>query len=209
MSRPWAQQDVLPTTSPPSSRAMGRRSCVMHGALVCVEGIGCGSGSAASRLRKTNPQSAVSNEIFGNARKMSENITIGSVSPVIASAGRQNRPHQDSASARRSWPDLAVVPIVIVGIREVAGFLFGLLLLCPHTIELRFIEHDLDRVVPAQISVLRRGSRGPALSSSSGPRSRLSSNRSSISSNFSRSSLAAMECAIGLARAGHRPGSPS
>ena len=39
-------------------------------------------------------------------------------------------------------------------LREVAGFLFGLLLLCPHSIQLRLIEHDLERIVPAQIRVL-------------------------------------------------------
>ena len=46
------------------------------------------------------------------------------------------------------------VSFVFVGIREVAGFLFGLLLLRPHMIQLCFVEHDLDRIVPAQIRVL-------------------------------------------------------
>jgi hypothetical protein len=31
------------------------------------------------------------------------------------------------------------------------------LLLCPHGIQLRLIEHDLDRIVPAQIRVLFEG----------------------------------------------------
>jgi len=48
-------------------------------------------------------------------------------------------------SVRRS----AVVFLALVGIRKVAGFLFGLLLPGPHMIQLVFVEHDPDRVIPA------------------------------------------------------------
>ena len=41
----------------------------------------------------------------------------------------------------------------IVTIAKVAGFLFCLLLFFSHVIELRFIEHNLNCVVPAQIIV--------------------------------------------------------
>jgi len=41
--------------------------------------------------------------------------------------------------------------LVFVNFREVAGFLFSLLLFCSHPIQLRFIKHDLDCVVPAEI----------------------------------------------------------
>jgi hypothetical protein len=40
----------------------------------------------------------------------------------------------------------------IFGLRKVTGFLF--LLLCPHAIELRFVQGDLHCVVPAQIAML-------------------------------------------------------
>ena len=74
-----------------------------------------------------------------------------------------------SCGRRRSWRGLAVV---LVGVREVTGFLFGLLLLCPHAIELRLVEHDLDGIVPAQIVVFIEDRREPALSSFSEPRFR-------------------------------------
>ena len=43
---------------------------------------------------------------------------------------------------------------IIATIAKVAGFLFCLLLFFSHVIELRFIEHNLNRVVPTQIIVL-------------------------------------------------------
>jgi hypothetical protein len=43
--------------------------------------------------------------------------------------------------------------LVFVGAREVAGLLFGLFLLRSHAIELRFVEHEPDSVVPPQIVV--------------------------------------------------------
>ena len=78
--------------------------------------------------------------------------------------------------------------VVFAGAREVAGLLFGLLLLLPHAIERRFVEHDPDGVVPAQIVVLVEDRREPVPSSLSESRSSAasSSNSSSISSNFSR-----------------------
>jgi len=50
-------------------------------------------------------------------------------------------------------PVIAAV-FISISISEVAGFPFGLLLLSPYVIQLRFIKCDLDCLVPAQISVL-------------------------------------------------------
>ena len=145
----------------------------MHGALVRVSShrlrlrLAASGGELRSRIARCASQ------IFGNARKMRENITIGLVSAVIASAGRQSW-----ATSRCRFrlgdhrPDLAVVPLVIVGAGEVTGFLFGLLLLCPHTIELRPVQHDLDCIVPAQIAVLIEDGANLLLSSFPEPRFR-------------------------------------
>src|SRR5262245_11283757 len=42
---------------------------------------------------------------------------------------------------------------LLAAIRKVAGFLFGLLLFCSHGIQLRVVENDLERIIPAQIRV--------------------------------------------------------
>ena len=43
---------------------------------------------------------------------------------------------------------------IIATIAKVAGFLSCLLFLRSHVIKLRFIDHNLDRIVPTQIIVL-------------------------------------------------------
>jgi AAA domain len=44
--------------------------------------------------------------------------------------------------------------VVIAAARDVAGFLFCLLLLRSHVIELRFVQHELDSVIPPKIVAL-------------------------------------------------------
>ena len=73
----------------------------------------------------------------------------------------------------------AILFVVFAGAGEVAGLLFGLLLLRSHAIELRFVEHDLDCVVPPQIGVLGEDRANPL--SSSLPGSSISSASSSNS----------------------------
>jgi hypothetical protein len=49
---------------------------------------------------------------------------------------------------------LAICSVLVLIIREVTGFLFGLLFRCPHSIQLRRIQHDPECIVPAQIRML-------------------------------------------------------
>jgi hypothetical protein len=62
------------------------------------------------------------------------------------------RPREAAPTA--DAPPSLVIFLGFVDIREITGLLLGLFLLCPHMIQLRFIEHDLDCVVPAQIVML-------------------------------------------------------
>jgi hypothetical protein len=44
---------------------------------------------------------------------------------------------------------LLLVIVALVSIRKVTGFHFGLSLLRPHIVQLCFVKHDLDRIIPA------------------------------------------------------------
>jgi hypothetical protein len=66
----------------------------------------------------------------------------------MAQPSRSGQPMVGSA------PPSLVTLLGFVDIRKITGFLLRLFLLCPHTIQLRFIEHDLDCIVPAQIALL-------------------------------------------------------
>ena len=91
----------------------------------------------ANRPRKSCGQLAHAQAVSGAARHL-----LGSVRGLMLT-----RPC--------GWARVTTRPsIAFVGICEVARFLFCLLLFLPHMIQLRFIKHDLDRIIPAQIRVL-------------------------------------------------------
>ena len=58
--------------------------------------------------------------------------------------------------SRSSWRGchVAVSFVLVVGSRKVTSFPFCLLPVCSHGIQLRLIEHNLERIIPAQIRVL-------------------------------------------------------
>src|SRR5262245_13753742 len=60
----------------------------------------------------------------------------------------------DRVSERAGRVMALLVPLALIGVREVVGFILGLLLFGAHTIELRLVQHNLDGIVPTQILML-------------------------------------------------------
>src|ERR1700722_10022013 len=97
-------------------------------------------------------------EVFGVSRNTSPTRP-SAKRPTVSVQRRPACSKSTSSETRRSGRRSRSAIFVDAG--EVAGFLFCLLLLLPHAIERRSIEHDLDGVVPAQSAVLGEDGANP------------------------------------------------